>query len=64
MFDLERLKQESDLPADVFARLADLVRREYRDDPLLFELHLVRVIQGIRNGSLTVEEALADTVTA
>lgn len=62
MFDLERLKHESGLPADVFARLQNLVRQEYGDDPMLFELHLVRVIRAIRDGSLTVAEALAESV--
>ena len=63
MFDMERLKRESGLPADVFARLENLVRQEYRDDPLMFELHGVRVIRAIQDGSLTVEEALAENVS-
>ena len=62
MFDIEKVKQESGLPADVLARLEELVRAEFRDDPMMFELHLVRVIQSIQDGSLTVEEALAENV--
>ena len=64
MFDLEKIKRESGLPQDVLARLALKVKEEFHDDAMMFELHFVRVIMAIKQGTLSVEQALAEQLPA
>ena len=64
MFELERLKNESGLSEDVLGSIEAGIREEFPDDHLLFELHLVRVLQAIKEGWITVDEVLHETVRA
>jgi hypothetical protein len=64
MYDLERIKRESGLPPDVLARLEAKVKEEFHDDAMMFELHFIRVLTAIKQGMLSVEQALADQVPA
>lgn len=42
------------------ARLHVLIRREFPKHAMLFELQVLRVCMSIRDGYLTIDEALAD----
>ncbi|MBI3741139.1 MAG: hypothetical protein HY257_05220 [Chloroflexi bacterium] len=64
MFDLEKIKRESGLPRDVLARLEAKVKAEFRDDAMMFELHFVRVITAIKQGTLSLDQAFAEPVPA
>jgi len=45
MFDIDKAIKDSDLSkAEVF-RLQREVRKDYPDDPLLFELHMIRALK-------------------
>ena len=59
-FDYQKLARQAKIPARKLARLRALVRREFPKDDMLFELHMLRVCMSIRDGHLTVDEALAD----
>ncbi len=62
MFDVERLKRESGLSLEQLAQLEEQVRVEFGEDELLRELHLVRVLEALRRGWITVKEALSAEV--
>ena len=59
-FDYEEAGREAEIPADKIERLAELFRLEEPNDPMLAELHAMRACMAIKNGRLTLEEALAD----
>lgn len=63
MFDLDKVKDESGLDADVLARIERQVREDF-DDEMMFELHLIRAIHAVKDGRLTIEQVLHETVPA
>ncbi|MDW8031851.1 MAG: hypothetical protein RMJ29_08600 [Candidatus Bipolaricaulota bacterium] len=58
MFDLEGLKRSSGLSAEQLEVLEAQVRAELGRDELMVELHLLRVLEAVRRGWITVSEAL------
>lgn len=62
MFNLEKVKRESELSPAELARLERTVREEFAGDEMLFELHLVRAIRAIKAGQINIEEALSEDV--
>jgi hypothetical protein len=58
MFDLEKIKRESGLSTAELARLEEQIRREFEGDEMMFELHLIRAIKAIKEGRVSLEEAL------
>ncbi|GAH93022.1 unnamed protein product [marine sediment metagenome] len=61
IFDLEEAKRESGLSAHQFAQLEERVRVEFEGDEMMFELHLVRTIKALKEGRVTLEEALSES---
>jgi hypothetical protein len=59
-FDYENAGREAGIPKDKIDQLAELCRREEPHDAMLAELHAMRACLAIKNGRLTIEEALAD----
>lgn len=57
-FDYETVAREAKISPDKLDALSQLVRQEFPRDDMMYELHLLRVCMGIRDGRLTVEEAL------
>ena len=57
-FDSEKVASEANIPPDKLEKLRHLIRREFPRDEMMFELHLLRACMAIRNGILTVEDAL------
>ncbi|MBM3130368.1 MAG: hypothetical protein FJ009_17285 [Chloroflexi bacterium] len=64
MFDLTQLKQQSGLPAEVLEQIEQAIRADYPDDDMMFELHLVRVLQALKQRRITLEQILAEPVPA
>lgn len=64
MFDLEELKRRSGLSAEQLVQLEAQIRQEFGGDELLAELHLVRVLEALRRGWISPEEALLPEVQA
>ena len=59
MFDLEELKRASKLSEKELAELEAGLRAELGGDELMVELHLMRVLEALRRGWISVEEAIA-----
>ena len=59
-FDFETIARQAGIPAGKLARLAKLFAEEEPNDPMLAELHAMRACMAIRDGHLTVEEALGE----
>ncbi len=59
-FDAETVAREAGISADQYQRLAKLFAEDEPNDPMLAELHTVRACMAIKDGRLTIQEALAD----
>jgi hypothetical protein len=64
MFELEILKKDSGLDLNQLARLEDLVRREFPDDEMMFELHLLRILDALKKDWITSDVIFAKTISA
>ncbi len=64
VFDLEEVKRDSGLSSSELVRLERVVREEFDGDEMLFELHLVRAIEAIKKGLVSMEEALSAGIRA
>jgi len=62
IFNLEETKRESGLSASELAQLEESVRAEFQNDEMMFELHLVRALKALKEGWVTLEEALSESV--
>jgi hypothetical protein len=59
-FDYQKTGREAGIPADKLDQLVQLFRLEEPHDPMLAELHAMRACMAIKNGRVTIEEALAE----
>jgi hypothetical protein len=59
-FDYETIARQAGIPADQLARLATSFAEEEPNDPMLAELHTLRACMAIKDGRLTIGEALAE----
>ena len=58
-FDFESVAAKAKIPADKLEAMIDLLRPEFHQDPMMLELHVLRACLAIRDGRLTLDEALA-----
>ena len=59
-FDYGKVAAEAQIPQGKLARLRSAVRREFPKDDMMFELHMLRLCSAIRDGHVTIDQALAD----
>ena len=57
-FNYETVAREAKIPPDKMEKLLKLVRQEFPNDPLMFELHVLRACMVIRDGYVKLEDAL------
>ena len=57
-FDYEKVAREAHLSSDQLNALCRLIRKEFPTDDMLYELHVLRVCMAIKQGALTIDEAL------
>lgn len=57
-FDFEKVALEAKIPPDKLDKLSHLLRQEFPRDEMMFELHLLRACMAVKNGILTIEEAV------
>lgn len=57
-FDCEKVASQANIPPDKLEKLRHLIRQEFPRDEMMYELHLLRACMAIKNGMVTVEEAL------
>ena len=58
-FDYLTVARECRLTAGQVATLEAVERREFPDEQMMFELHMLRVIEQIRAGRLKLEDVLS-----
>ena len=57
-FDYETVAREAKISPEKMKRLVQLIREEFPKDPLMRELHILRACMAIRDGHITLEDAL------
>jgi hypothetical protein len=57
-FDYEKMALDANIPPPKLEQLSQLVRQEFPRDEMMYELHLLRACMAIRDGVLTLEQAL------
>ena len=57
-FDYLPVARECSLTPDQIAALEAIERQEFPDDQMMFELHMLRLLEQIRAGHLKLEELL------
>jgi len=57
-FDYETVAYQAAMPPEVLSRLCEIIRREFPADEMMYELHLLRACLAIRDGQITLEQAI------
>ncbi len=57
-FDYKRMAAEAGISDEKLEELAKLIRTEFPFDDMMYELHVLRACRAIRDGYVTLEEAL------
>jgi hypothetical protein len=57
-FDIDSAARSAGLNAADIQRLRELMHREFPDDPMMQDLHVLRACMAIAAGQLTLSEAL------
>ncbi len=58
MFDYRAAAQRAGIADEDVARLCQVVRDEFPDDEMMFELHVLRAVLAIESGQISLEQAL------
>ena len=61
-FDYEEVAREAHIPAGKLEELRQLIKGEFPRDEMMYELHLLRVCMAIKNGVLTIDQALTPSI--
>ncbi len=59
-FDYEQAAAEAGFSSEEVAQLSRVVRAEYPHDDMLYELHMVRACRAVREGVITIADAIHD----
>jgi AraC-like DNA-binding protein len=57
-FDFEKVAREAGISSGQLRQLCDAMHREFPTDEMMRELHVLRACMAIKNGLITVEDAL------
>jgi hypothetical protein len=57
-FNFEKVACEAGIPPDKLLELKQLIRREFPRDEMMYELHVLRACMAIRDGVISLAEAL------
>lgn len=63
-FDCETVAREAHIPTEKLEELRHVIRQDFPRDEMMYELHLLRACMAIREGVLTLEEALGPEAAA
>lgn len=58
-FDYEQAAREAGIPDDRLNELMQLMRDEFPQDDMMWELHILRACLAVRDGQATVDEILS-----
>jgi hypothetical protein len=62
-FDYRKAASAANIRRKQLTRMRSVLRREFPRDDMMFELHMLRVCTAIRDGHVTIEQALEDEST-
>ena len=57
-FDYEQVAAEARIPPDKLAVICEILRREYPDDDVLYELHVLRACNSVKGRRITLDQLL------
>ncbi len=57
-FNYEQAAREAQIPPQKLDELCGIIRQEFPSDEMMFELHVLRACTAVRDGILTLDEAL------
>lgn len=57
-FDYQSVAKKAGIPPQKLDALCQIVRQEFPQDDMMFELHLLRACTAIQRGHTTIDEAL------
>ncbi len=57
-FDYESVAREAAIREEDLDELRRAIRHEYPHDDMMFELHMLRACRAVRDGDITLEQAL------
>ena len=57
-FDYEKVAGEANIPPDKLTELCKRVREEFPQDDMMYELHLLRTCMAIKEGVVTIDDAV------
>ena len=63
-FDYQSVANKAWITPAQLAQIVERVRRDYPDDQMLCELHVLRACRAIRDRQVTVEQVLAEPSAA
>ena len=58
-FDYEEVAREARIPSEKLDELRHLIKGEFPHDEMIYELHLLRAGLAVRNGVVTLQQALS-----
>ena len=58
-FDYEKMAAQAGIPQDRLDQLCRIIRAEFPGDDMMYELHVLRACMAIRDGLITLEDALS-----
>ncbi len=64
IFDYRSAAQRAGIAEQELDRLCQVVREEFPDDEMMFELHVLRAVLAIESGHITLEQALKSNAGA
>jgi hypothetical protein len=57
-FDYESVAREAKISPEKLRHLLNLLREEFPNDPLMYELHVLRACMAIRDGHISINDVL------
>lgn len=59
-FDYKKIAGQAGIPQDKFEGLCASIGREFPEDQMMYELHMLRACMAIKEGLVTIDEALEE----
>ena len=57
-FDYEKVAREAGVTADQLSEICQSIRREFPNDDMMYELHVLRACMAVRDGHVSLEDVL------
>jgi len=64
MFDYRWVAKRAGISEQDLTHLCQVIREDFPDDEMMFELHVLRAVLAIESGQITLEQALKSSAGA